>query len=260
MATKVNSVIAADLKTAVGGTLPTAGDTLKLTQGSVSYQAEITLTGTLAAILGTSGWSGNFDPNPLVGATDLLAMQWSGSVWRHSGSITTAILDAAAGGLFAPVSGTTTNYYGKSGTGYFVDSAIVTNAFCAAPVGRSTRATFKECATAITALTVGNNATVTLERDVTTMNVDGGESTINSTTVTPTTVNQRNGLLRIKTMGTGGTYNGYGGILDLRQATNDVTFGTSNLYPGLTVYMPPAGITVDWGSRTDVGGGAKLVY
>lgn len=255
MSTYTNTTTSTDLTEAVGGVAPGAGDTLKLVKDSVNYQAGITLTGTLAAIIATSGFSGAFDPNPLVAAVTTLTMQWSGPVWRHSGNIGTAILDAAYGGMFAPVSGTTSNYYGKSGTGYFVDSAIVTNGWVAAPVGRSTQATFKPCSTAITALNVGNNATVQLERDVGTLNIDGGDTTIDSTTCTPTTVNLRNGVLRPKTMGTGGTLNGLNGILDLRQLKNDIAFGTSNIYPGLTIYMPPAGITVDFGTRTDFGGG-----
>jgi len=254
MATYTNTVTSATLTTAVGGT-PGAGDTMKLVQDSINYQAGITLTGTLTAIIGTSGFSGGFDPNPLAADVTTLTMQWSGPVWRHSGAIGTAILDAAFGGQFAPVSGTTTNLYAKSGTAYYVDSAVLTNGWIAAPVGRSVQATFKPCGTAITALTVGNNATVQLERDVTTLNVDGGEATIDSTTTTPTTVNLRSGTLRPKACGTTTTLNGLGGILDLRQLKNDIAFTNSNLYPGLTIYMPPAGITVDFGSRTDFGGG-----
>jgi hypothetical protein len=259
MATYTNSVISATLTTALGGT-PGVGDTANLTQGSIIYQAGIVLTGTLTAILGTSGFSGGFDPNPLEADVTTLNMQWSGNVWRHKGNITTAILDAAAGGLFAPVSGTTTNFYGKSGTAYFVDSAVVTNAWVAAPVGSSVQATFTTCGTAITAMTVGNNASVLLQRDITTLNQDGGETTIDSTTVTPTTINMRGGTLRPKTMGTCTTLTATGGIIDFRQLTADVTFTTANLYPGVTIYMPRPGLTVTFTTRNDFGGGPRLVY
>lgn len=259
MASYTNSVINATLTTALGGT-PGVGDTVKLTQGSIIYQAGIVLTGTLTAILGTSGWGGGFDPNPLEADVTTLTMQWSGGVWRHKGTIGTAILDAAAGGLFAPVTGTTTNFHGKSGTAFFVDSAVVTNAWVAAPVGSSVQATFSTCGTAITALTVGNNATVLLQRNVTTLNHDGGDTTIDSTTTTPTTINMRNGTLRPKTMGTCTTLNGTGGIIDFRQLTADVTFTTANLYAGLTIYMPRPGVTVTFTTRNDFGGGPRLVY
>lgn len=260
MATYTNSVISTALFTSLGGT-PGASDTVNLSKQSITYLTDLTVTGTLAALNATSGFSGNFDPLPLnANATAVLA-QWSGNAWRHQGDIGTLTLDAARGGRWTHQSGTITTGYVKTGNLYVPGGGVVTNLYVGGPgaTGGAT-ALLDSGGTGPTLLDVGPGGRVALNRDVTTATIHGGTVTVDDTTCSPTTVNLWDGTLELLASGDVGTLNGYAGTLDLRGLKQSITIGTANLYPGLTILKPRlGGVTLTITTRNDFGGGAKFV-
>jgi hypothetical protein len=260
MATYTNTVISTALFTALAGT-PGATDTIRLLDQSITYLTDLSVTGTLAAILATSGFSGNFDPLPLTADATLVTAQWSGQNWRHQGAITTLILDAARGGRWTHQSGTITNGHVKNGTLYLPGNGTITNGYIGGPASGGAICILDVGGTAPTLLRVGPGGQLYLNRDVGTLTLHGGNAKVDSTTVTPTQVDLWDGTLELGAAGDITTLNGYGGVLDARGLKNSITIATLNGYAPLKILMPrTGGVVLTITTRNDFGGGPTIQY
>lgn len=258
--TYTNTVISAALFTSLAGT-PGATDTVQLLDHSITYTSDLSITGTLAAMLATSGFAGNFDPLPLNADATLVTAQWSGQNWRHQGDITTLVLDAARGGRWTHQSGTITNAHTKNGTLYVPAGGAVTNGYIGGTTAGGAIAILESGGTGATALRVGPNGTLYLNRDVGTLDVHGGMTKVDDTSVTPTTVNLWAGTLELGACGDINALNGYGGVLDARGLKKSITIATGNLYAPLKILMPrTGGVTLTITTRNDFGGGPTVQY
>jgi hypothetical protein len=147
---------------------------------------------------------------------------------------------------------TVTAAFVNSGTALFADDTVVTTMNLS---GGS--CDLRESSNASTTINV-HGGNLKLDRDAVTLNVDGtGVVTIGNILFTPTTTNIRGGTIVYRNSGaSAGALNGYAGVLDFRQCSTALTFGSGELHPGLTIYKP-RGVTIDLSALTDYG--AKII-
>lgn len=111
---------------------------------------------------------------------------------------------------------------------------------------------------AFTLVEVGN-AILRLRRDGTTIKAkQGGRVIVDDYDVSPTNLYVDGGVVE---WGGGAIANLYGrvGVLDCSKMPRDVTIAGGTIGPGLTIKLPPKGITLDYSACTLLGGGPQEV-
>lgn len=261
MPTYNNTVRSDSLTTALGAT-PVSGDVVNLREGSDNYVSGLSHpTVDLLALNALSGWTGNIEGTDLVvqanqAGSGRVRLDWSGRRIRLSSNTT---------GTFAEISMNPA----RNGE-VILSAAVVTKMIVAAGVllasDSANIGTHQQyggsawLAYSTNALTTGRlyAGELRLDRDVTTLDVDGGTARVSNINVSPTTVNLRGGTLRAELCGTISTLNGYSGILDASQLSASLTVSAGELHPGLLIVLPKtAGVNLNLTGCTVVGSGPR---
>lgn len=263
MATLNNTVRSDTLTTALGAT-PVSGDTVNLREGSDNYTAGLSHSAVdLLALNALAGWTGNIEGTDLVvqcnqAGSGKVRLDWSGKRIRLSSNTTGTFaeisMNPARGGELILSACVCTKMIISAGVLIASDSVNLTTH---QQYGGSAWLPYSS-----NALTTGSvyGGELRLERDVTTLNVDGGTVRLSNINVTPTTVNVRGGTLKLELCGTISTFNGYSGTLDASQLSASVTLSAGELHPGLTIILPrTAGVTLTTSGCTIVGSGPRYL-
>lgn len=148
----------------------------------------------------------------------------------------------------------------RPGTVIAASGADVANAYCGAGT-----TTFDEGGPALTLLSGGGSgrwgpATINLNRDVTTLNVEGNATVVlNSTTCSPGTINMRGGTLVMGLQGDVTTLQGDGGVIDQTRLTTPITIGTSALGPNVIILRSAQTVEPTVTTNNDYGGGPTII-
>lgn len=154
-----------------------------------------------------------------------------GSLWyRPKGDDNLCNLFEAAGNGTYTIGGggTVTTLRHSRGIGTVGPDTIVTNLELSGPAS----ATIEYNSTAITAATI-MSGNILMKRVATTLNVDGGNVTIDATAGAITTLNIRGGNVTILSSGTITKINHYGGNLDLTKLKIGLIITNADLYPNV---------------------------
>jgi hypothetical protein len=270
MATRTITSANTTLTSALSGSL-SAGDTVYINKFAIDFtNADLSATDLLNVTL-TAGFAGTFKAEA-NGQLKLVVNQTStGVVINQSASpridlvstSSTGVIyeirnQPAVGGLLTLSTLKCTNFYQVDrGNARIAADVDLTNAYISAG-----RVEFVEGNSFTTTLiTVGDDAAVTLNRDVTTLNVEGDcQVTINSSYCTPTTINLRGGTLYVAECGTIAALNGTSGTADFSRVTIPTTVTARACGPGVEIILPKSGLVTFSGTSGDFGGGPSIRY
>lgn len=269
MATKYASVSDPSLATALGGA-PSSGDTVYVNKWATDFNAADLSAADLLLFVITAGFSGSFQAAN-SGQLKLVVNQTNTGVFINqsnspridlvSTSSTGVIYEIrnqpAFGGVLTLSTLKCTNFYQTDrGSVRIANDVDLTNAYI-----DGGRVEFADGASFTTTLITACSGAVTLNRDVTTLNIEGSaEVTINSTNCSPTTVNMRGGTLVVGECGGVGTLAGYSGVADFSRASRPVTIAARACGPGVLIRLPKSGLITFTSISGDVGGGPTLEY
>ena len=270
MTTRTIASPATNLLTGLGGTV-NAADVVYVNKFSVDYVLADLSASDLTSLTLTAGFSGTFKTG-LSGQLKLVVNQASTGIFTNQSSSpqidlvstsSTGVIyeirnQPAVGGVLNLSTLKCTNFYQTDrGSVRIAADVDLTNAYIAGG-----RVEFVEGASFTTTLiTAGGSAAVTLNRDVTTLNVEGdSEVTINSSYCTPTTISMRGGTLNVAECGTIAALNGASGVVDFTRVTLPTTVTARACGPGVTILLPKAGLVTFSGTSGDFGGGPAIRY
>jgi len=269
MATRYNTVVNANVTTALGGTI-SAADTVIFQQDAVKYTAGGDLSAAdLTAVTLTEGFRGTLSVADSGGLTLVVNQTSTGIVTNRSPSSRIDIRSTSASGVIYTViqagSGVMSLTYADtqyavvtSGTLIVGTSADVHTYVVDGP--NATLSLYEDASYPATLIEV-NQGDAIIARDFTTLNVRGtGRATLASSTITATTATMHGGTLTLVNATTITNFNGYAGVLDLTKAERLPVFTTSVHHPGLTIRLRQNQAEPTWGSLTAPYGAAKRVY
>lgn len=277
MAIRLDDVANTSLLAALGGTV-NANDTIRLRKYATTY-ALGSLTGNpdLAAAYLDGGFAGEFSAQAGGGSSAVLTLvvnqSGTGVFVDQSNARRVELQSTSSSGVIYEIRYLAANGHVlalgamdlerlrvlRQGTVIVGGDCDCANVFASAG-----SIEFRESAYAITALTAGGNAdgdaSVILNRDVGTVNVEGRAIvSINSTTVSPTTINMRGGTLVLGLSGDIGTIQGDSGVIDQRALTSAITISTSALGPGVTVLRSGRTVVPTITTNNDYAGGPRVI-
>lgn len=269
MATKYASLADPNLATAMGGA-PASGDTVYVNKWATDYNAADLSAADLTLFVITAGFSGSFQAAN-SGQLKLVVNQTGAGVFINQSSSpridlvstsSTGVIDEirnqpAIGGVLTISTLKCTDFFQVDrGSVRIASDVDLTNAYI-----DGGRVEFADGASFTTTLIVACSGDVVLNRDATTVNIEGTATvTINSTNCTPTTINMRGGTLVVAECGGIGTIAGFSGLVDFSRCTRPTTVTARACGPGVTFRLPKSGLVTFSGTSGDTGGGPVLEY
>lgn len=236
----------ANLVTALGAT-PAGADTVRVNRYFRDFSAGTDLSAAdLTAVIFESGFGGRFR-NADGGELVLVANQTgSGYVTNASNSPRIELRSTSSSGVIyriehAPTRGDGQMQIGSCDcerldvrAGLCVGLQGLDLAVCAVSGGQCV---LRSSSYGVTTLEC-NGGETEIERDVTTVHLNGG-ATLTSThsDFSPTTLNHNGGTWIVKHAGTVGTYNGRGGVIDLTLVERMPVFSAGEIGPGVTIRL-----------------------
>lgn len=277
MAIRLDDIDNTSLLAALGGTV-NANDTIRLRKYAKSYTLG-SLTGNpdLAAAYLDAGFAGEFSAQAGGGSSAVLTLVvnqgGTGVFVDQSNARRVELQSTSSSGVIYEV-----RYL--AGNGHVLalgamdlnnlrvlrPGTVIVGGDCDCNVANASAGSteFRESAYALGTLTAGGNeagdAAVILNRDVGTLNVEGrAVVSINSTTVSPTTVNLRGGMLVLGLCGDITTLQGDSGVIDQRGLTSAITIATSALGPGVTILRSGRTVVPAVTTNNDYGGWPRIL-